>query len=213
MREIDFLPGWYPAIQRRYRAMVMQAWATLLVAMLIGGYAVAKRVQVFQARQITAQTEAQIRVSQQQLAQLTRKLKYESELREQDQIVARLGLGVETTRLLQGMEDAMTPEMALTDLSLETVEQARPTQSLIAMNRRATNDTTPDVDRRLKVVVSGVAPTDTDSATFVEQLLKMKVFDNVALAYMHEGRSRDGHVTREFQVTFEMNLNPPSEGK
>jgi hypothetical protein len=70
-----------------------------------------------------------------------------------------------------------------------------------------------DVDRRLKVVVDGVAPNDTQLATLLENLSKVKCFDNVAFAYFREGRSRDGHLLREFEFTFDMNLNQPTEGK
>jgi hypothetical protein len=212
MREIDFLPDWYPQIQTRYRMVVAQAWVTVAIVAVLVGYVLFKRWQVHSVKVVTAQCLAQISQSQQQLAQLNEKLKYEAQLRRQEQIVARLGLGVETTRLMKALQDAMTPEMALTNLSLETVELAKPgAMSASSSAHRDGKDQTSDVDRRLKVVLDGVEPNDMQLATLLENLSKVKCFENVAFSNSVEGQSRDGHVLREFEVTFEMNLNPPSE--
>jgi Tfp pilus assembly protein PilN len=203
MREIDFLPDWYPQIQQRYRHLIAQACVTIALIVLLAGYAMLKRSQVQNARAITAHCETQITVSQQQLAQLNKELKYHAQLRQQEDIVARLGIGVETTRLLKSLEDVMTPEMSLTDVSLETIESPRPVVQTAMV----------DVDRQLKVVVDGVAPNDTQLAMLLENLSKVKCFENVAFTYFREGRSRDGHMLREFEFTFDMNLNPPMEVK
>ena len=210
MHEVDFLPPWYPAIQRRQKAVVIQAWATLLIVVCVCGYALARKMQVNAAKQITVQTEAQINLSRQQLAQLSEKMKFEDQLREQDRIVARLGLGVETTRLLKALDDAMTPEMALTNLSIETTEQ--PPAMNISLLRTASSDAAVDQDRKLKVVVDGVAPTEIEAVTMMGNLLKVNCFENVAIQ-LNEGKLRDGHIAREFEVTFDMNLNAPAEVK
>jgi hypothetical protein len=210
MRDIEFLPEWYPAIQRRYRWVAVQAWVTVAVVLLIAGYAVARRVAVRSANQTAAATQAQINLSRQQLVQLSEKLKFEDELRQQERIVGRLGLGVETTRLLKALEEAMTPEMALTNLSLETQEQPR-VITAIAQRSGAANQPV-EMDRRLKVVVDGVAPTEIEAVTMMGNLLKVSCFENVAIQ-MNEGKMRDGHIARQFEVTFEMNLNPPAEGR
>jgi Tfp pilus assembly protein PilN len=211
MREIDFLPEWYPRIQNRYRAVVAQAWVTLVIVAMLGGYAIFKRWQLHGARLVTAQCQAQISLSQMQLAQLAEKLKYQAELKKQDEIVARLGLDVDATRLLRALQDAMTPEMALTDVSMETIEQARPVTVIPARN--APLPAQSEVDRRLKVTVNGVSPSDIQVATLIENLGKIGCFENVAFSNLQDRRSRDGHLMREFEVTFDLNLNPPAEGK
>lgn len=199
MREIDFLPEWYPQIQRRYRQLILQAYVTLAVIALLLGFAVFKRWQVQNARVIGARFATQLNDSKQQLTQLNEKLKDEAQLRQQEAIVARVGIGIETTRLLKSLEDAMTPEMTLTDLSLETTERsAVQAASFIA-------------DRQMKVTVDGIAPDDTQLVTLLENLSKVKCFENVAFTYFREGKSRDGHLLREFEFTFDMNLNPVAE--
>jgi len=179
---------------------------------LLAGYAGLKHWQVRTARLVTAQCQAQISLSQQQLSQLAEKLKYQAELRQQDQIVARLGLDVDATRLLRALQDAMTPEMALTNVTLETAEQARAAVAVRNTSATARNDF-PDVDRRLKVTIDGVSPSDIQVATLIENLGKVSCFENVAFSNLQDRHSRDGHVMREFEVTFDLNLNPPTEGR
>lgn len=212
MREIDFLPAWYPAIQRRYRWVIAQAWATLVILAVLTAYAMVERVKLHIAGRTTEQTEAQIRVSQEQLAKLTEKMKFEEELRQKDAILAQLGLGVDSTRVLKAMEDAMTPEMALTSFSMETQELPRAVPlSLISSHRP--QDQGDNLDRRLKVVVDGVAPSDVEIVTFMANLQRFGCFENIAFPYFRPGRSRDGHLLREFEVTFEVNLNAPVEAQ
>lgn len=212
MREIEFLPGWYPAIQRRYRWVIVQAWTTLVILLSLTAYAVVERVKLHIAGRTTEQTEAQIRVSQEQLAKLTEKMKYEQELRQKDQILAQLGLGVDSTRLLKAMEDAMTPEMALTNFSLETQELPRAVPLTLISSHHAW-DQSGELDRRLKVTVDGVAPSDVEIVSFMANLQRFGCFENIVFPYFRPGHSRDGHVLREFEVTFEVNLNAPSEAR
>jgi hypothetical protein len=212
MREIDFLPDWYPAIQRRYRHVIAQAWATLAILLALTAYAVTVRVKLHIAGQTTEQTEAQIRVSQEQLAKLTEKLKFEEELRQKDQILAQLGLGVDATRLLKAMEDAMTPEMALTSFSMEQQEQPHAVPISMMQTHRS-SELGGDLDRRLKVTVDGVAPSDVEIVAFMDHLQRFGCFENINFPYFRPGRTRDGHVLREFEVTFEVNLNAPAEAR
>jgi Tfp pilus assembly protein PilN len=199
MREIDFLPEWYPRIQRRYRQLILQAYVTVALIALLLGVTVFKYWQVQNARVIGARFATQLTDSKQQLTQLNAKLKYETQLRRQEAIIARVGIGIDTTRLLKSLEDAMTPEMSLTDLSLETTETSTvQTASFSA-------------DRQLKVTVDGIAPNDTQLVTLLENVSKVKCFENVAFTYFREGKSRDGHLLREFEFTFDMNLNPVVE--
>jgi Tfp pilus assembly protein PilN len=213
LREVDFLPAWYPAIQRKYRMVVVQAWASLAVVIVLVIYAAAKRWEVYSARQTTAICQAQINLSQKQVDELNQKLKYEQQLAQQDQIVAKLGLGVDATRLIAVLEDAMTPGMALTNLSMEMVETPRAMQIGFIGRSRSSENGSADVDRSLKVQLEGVAPSAIDVATLIAKLNDVKFFENVSFPYIRQGQTRDGHIAQEFQVTFDLNLNAPAEGK
>ncbi len=210
MRDVDFLPSWYPAIQRRHQMVVLQVWATAIVIVALISYAGAKRWEVHSAQRATALIEAQVRLSKQQLAQLSQKMEYEHQLKRQDDIVAKLGLNVDASRMLAVMEESMTPDMVLTDVSMETVET--PVQvSLTAPNRRRGSGDAPatDIDRRLMVKMTGFAPNDSDTAVMMGRLNDVKFLENLALGPIQDGRTQDGHVVSEFEVTFEVNLNSP----
>jgi hypothetical protein len=51
----------------------------------------------------------------------------------------------------------------------------------------------------------GVAPTDTDLGEFLHKLTGRPYFRNVELLYSHERQDR-GHLMREFELTFTMEL-------
>ena len=70
----------------------------------------------------------------------------------------------------------------------------------------------PQVDRQLHVKLTGVVPTDVELVTFLGRLAATKVFDHVKPTYAKDQAS-NGHVMREFEVTFDLNLNPPAEAK
>jgi hypothetical protein len=56
-----------------------------------------------------------------------------------------------------------------------------------------------------------VAPTDMDLAEFLARLTSKPFFRNVELLISHEKTDR-GHVMREFEVAFVMDLNPTAAG-
>jgi hypothetical protein len=100
----------------------------------------------------------------------------------------------------------MPKEMSLTELNVETQEQpARPT------SQRQTTNAATEVDRRLNVRLIGVAPSDVDLANFLTGLTGVPFFENVSMTYSRD-KAQSGHLLREFEVTFSLNLNRPAIG-
>ena len=60
-------------------------------------------------------------------------------------------------------------------------------------------------DRKLRFKLHGVCPTDVDLGEFLAKLTGKPFFKNVELMYSHERQDR-GHVMREFEVAFTMDL-------
>jgi hypothetical protein len=58
------------------------------------------------------------------------------------------------------------------------------------------------------VTIRGVAPTHVDVANFVVQLSNVPYFEQVSLGYGRDNML-NGHLMREFEVTFFVNLNSP----
>jgi hypothetical protein len=58
----------------------------------------------------------------------------------------------------------------------------------------------------MKVKMIGVAPTDVDVMNFLTRLGDVPFFEQVYMTYAKD-RPENGHVMREFEVTFCLNLN------
>jgi hypothetical protein len=151
--------------------------------------------------------------SETELARLEDLLQLQRQLGQQDQIFLKIGQPVETTKLITTLEQMMPTDMALLDLSVETEDPGRTNNSssssysnrasggLAARAAREKEQETP----KLRFRMHGVAPTDTDLGEFLHKLTSKPFFKDVELLYSHERQDR-GHVMREFELTFMMEL-------
>src|SRR5690606_17134422 len=106
----------------RKRLMVLQGWMSLLV---IAGLAlwlslINRNISADEA-QLRALT-ADLSRTQLELHKLDDLLSLQKQLRVQDQVMAQIGLHVETTRLINALESAMSRDMSLLDLSIAVSE-------------------------------------------------------------------------------------------
>jgi Tfp pilus assembly protein PilN len=207
VREVEFLPDWYPKVRRHKRTVVLQVWVTVL---LVGGLGLwmllaqrdvkAREVELASLRTDLTQSEAEV----QQLEQLQQ---VQRDLGRQMEIYLKIGRPIETTRVMTTLEQLMPVDMALLDLSLETEEPARPAANTLAARaaQRGGRVATGDQPTRLKFRLHGVAPNDMDLAEFLAKLTGKPFFRDVELVFSHE-RSERGHLMREFELTFVMEL-------
>jgi hypothetical protein len=79
--------------------------------------------------------------------------------------------------------------------------------SVAATGRKTSDKQKVEYDRRLRVRLLGVAPNNSDVATFVAGLYQVPYLDQVAYVNSRDV-FEDGHRLREFTVTFCVNLNP-----
>jgi hypothetical protein len=213
VREIDFLPDWYPKVRKRKRVVALQAWVTLILMCGLGSWMLLVQRNVH-AREIELKgLRTDLDQSESELARLEDLLQLQRQLGQQDQIFIKIGRPVETTKLITTLEQMMPTDMALLDLSLETEEPNHFGQGsfgnysggggggLQARAAREKEQETP----KLRFRMHGVAPTDTDLGEFLHKLTGRPYFKNVELLYSHERQDR-GHVMREFELTFQMEL-------
>ena len=212
MREVEFLPDWYPKVRKRKRMVALQAWVTLTLMVGLGMWMLlvqrnvhARELELDGLRKDLTQSEAE-------LARLEELLQLQRQLGQQDQIFNKIGRPVETTKLLTTLEQMMPSDMALLDLSVDTEDAPRGGGGgggaagawgggLAGRAAREKEQETPKLRFRLR----GVAPTDTDLGEFLHKLTGRPFFKNVELLYSHERQDR-GHIMREFEVTFVMEL-------
>ena len=206
MREVEFLPAWYPKVRRRRRMVAFQAWITLFMVFALGLWIVVTQRNV-QAREVElAALRTDFDQSETELQRLEDLLTLQRRLGQQDAIFLRIGRPVEATRLLTTLEQLMPRDMALLDLAVETEETPRPAGTLAsrAQQQREREQKTQN-ESRLRMRLRAVAPTDIDLAEFIRMVTGKPFFRDVELVYSHE-RRQEGRLMREFEVTFVMEL-------
>jgi hypothetical protein len=202
MRELEFLPPWYPQLRRRRRMVVIQAWLTLVTALslalwfsLARSNVMAKEARLDTLNRDLSQTHSELR-------QLDELLDMKKQLQVQQEVMSKIGMHVEVTRMVSELDRLMPKEMSLLELKLTTTEEPRKVDTVAALTQIKDQP----MDRRLQVHLWGVAPSDLDLATFYGRLNDVPFFDRVAIIESADFAD-GGHVMRKFEITFSMNLN------
>jgi Tfp pilus assembly protein PilN len=209
MREVEFLPDWYPKVRKRKRMVALQAWVTLTLMVGLGLWMLLVQRNVH-ARELELDgLRHDLTQSETELARLEELLQLQRQLGQQDQIFNKIGRPIETTKLITTLEQMMPADMALLELWVDSEEPNRGgggggagySGGLAGRAAREKEQESP----RLRFRLHGVAPSDTDLGEFLHKLTGRPFFKNVELLYSHERQDR-GHVMREFQLTFVMEL-------
>lgn len=205
MRELEFLPAWYPRLRKRKRSVGLQAWATgvLVTGLCLWGWLSGRNIRAASAS-ITV-LKGEIRQTDSELRRLDEALAQQKELSAKDVIMRKLGHHVESTRVLAAVHAAMPEEMALLSFNTEVRETARPVPGLAAAAAAQQTGQAP-LDRRLEVSVLGVGPTDATLAKFMRNLGDSGLFDRINMSFAQE-RVDNNRVMRQFAVTFGVDLN------
>ena len=208
MREIDFLPAWYPQLRRQRRSLRLLSWSALSLVLGLGGAMTMSRGNELRAQGALDSLKAQVQQANTELAQMERLESLQKKWRRQAEVIGKLGHHVEASRLLHAIAKAMSESdgLALTELSTEIEET--PVQ-LSSVQRSALKDpNNPPMERKLKVRLQGMAPTDVELATFLTELNAIPFFEQVSPTFVRDRRDA-GHVLREFELTFSIKLTPP----
>lgn len=200
MREIEFLPDWYPVTRRRRRLVMLQGWLMVVIAAGMGSWMLLKDRNIARDEKALAAINAQVMQTDAQLAEMDKLEAMRRQWRKQDQILSRLGLYVEACSMVQTIDSLMPRQMSLVGIQLDNEEKADTSVVNLAKGAEV------PVDRRLKVRVAGVCPTDVDLANFMTQLTTVPFFEQVSITFARE-KSENNHLMREFEVSFCLNLN------
>ena len=210
MREIDFLPVWYPKVRQQRRLLKIQAIGTAAVVLagLIALAITQKKADAARAELSDAQLRSQRTIEAVQ--ELDEMLALERRLSSQQKIVAELGLPVEINRLLCEVGGCLSSESTLTSVSATTREIA-PNATLVD---RATGRA-PAPTRVMELKVCGVAPTEAEVTAFWTRLATLPFLEQVKLVNTDESTDGD-RVMRKFELTFAIRLdfagNRPAAG-
>jgi len=198
MLEMEFLPNWYPQLHRRKRMVMLQLWATLLVGVCLGLWIVLAKGNVAARVADHQLISQQLSESRMRLTALNEQLRQKQALEAEQRIVAKVGMHVETTRLLAKLDQIMPKEMTLVDSTFDTVEVVQPRET-------ANENKSPEVVRKMLVKLSGVTPSDADWAGVLAKLSSVPFFQDVRLVGAKD-KVDSGHLMREFEVSFTVEL-------
>ena len=201
MRELEFLPEWYPLSRQRRRIVILQGWLLLtLIAGMATYLGISERdVQTKIESRVTLQ--AQLEQTNAQLAEMDKLDIMRKQLRQQEQVVSRLGFYVYASKAIETLDALMPKQMALTGVQIDNEEKVDN-----SADQQAKGTSEAAIDRRLKIRMQGVSPTDSDLSIFLNQLAAVPFFEQVSVTYLRE-KSENNHVMREFEVSFSLSLN------
>jgi Tfp pilus assembly protein PilN len=202
VRELEFLPNWYPQLRLRRRVVLVMAWVTVaMIGAMTTWVALTQRsIHIRQARLV--QIDAELQHSREELKDLELLVTSEKKLKERAQVLNKVGFHVEAARLLATLDEVMPKSASLLEVSFLTEEK----QPVTLVAAKAAQERDRVTDRRLNVRVSGVAPTDVEVADFLTKLTGKPFFEDVRMTGS-KPRMESGHMMREFEVYFSMNLN------
>lgn len=201
MRELEFLPAWYPTLRRRRRIVLLQIWLTGAVVAALALWMLLAQRNVNAAQATLTSLNGQLRQTDRDLQRLAELQSLQRQMSQQAQVLALLGPHVPMARLIDVLQGIMPKEMALMDLSMETQTQTKPVSSLAAAGGAE-----PVTLRRMHVRLHGVAPSDVDLGDFLARLASIPYLSDVAMSYSRD-RTDSGHVMREFEVAFNIDLD------
>ncbi|HEX4052814.1 MAG TPA: hypothetical protein VHX86_00980 [Tepidisphaeraceae bacterium] len=201
MRELEFLPDWYPTLRRKRRILVLQTWLGVLIAVALGSW-VALSARNVLAKQATLNTrQGQLKQTGYELQKLNELESLKARMSDQARLVAHVGPNIPIGRLLDDLEEKMPKEMALLDVSVDFQSQTR----LQAGPHAAS--AAPIVDRQMDVQLHGVAPSDVELGNYMIRLATIPRFIGSSLSTAD--LRQDGRLMREFRITFSLSLNDP----
>lgn len=206
MREVNFLPTWYPKVVRQKKLLTVQAWATAVVV-TVG------LVTLFSAHRAGAAANEELLRSKEraqqmikQVHQLDEMLDLQKQLVGKQAIVNELGVPVELSRVIAEIGVCTTKEVTFTEFAASTIERAPASIAERAAQIAGAKSSAPT--RQLSLRLRGIAPTEAEVTNFYSKLIQRPFFSTVRLVNSNEKVEAD-HKMREFEVTFSINLDPP----
>ncbi len=204
MDHVDFLPERVKAQRARRRRIVCQAY--LLVAcvgvMVLLGYV--RQGWIDSARAELSVLDERVANMHQQLDLRSDLERQQAELKIMKRIEAALGSRINVLDVLAELERVMPTGIALANLDMETMEIRVPVESIhtarrprVAMGRTKKSG---EIIKRIRLVLTGLSPTDVDVANFIGQLSASPLFEDVNMGYARNVECR-GRQAREFQAS------------
>ena len=200
MRELEFLPAWYPTLRRRQRHVIIQAWLSTAVVIALLMWVFLSQRNVHAAESGLGNLQNQLIAANEKVKQLDELQNLKRQMSQQAQVVNQLGPHVPMARLLDALDDMMPKDMAILDLDLGTEEQVKPPSGL----PNGPGGQEPIV-RHLRIRLHGVAPSDVELGYFMDRVAGIPKASDVLMT--SKDRVENGHQMCDFEVSFLIDLN------
>lgn len=191
MRELEFLPTWYPVLRRKQRFLIAQAWAALAIVCAFGVALLVSVHRVHATEEILNSKHNALAASDSQLQKLNELQSLKIRMSRQVALMSHIGPDIPMARILSTLEEVLPAGMALRNVSAH-FESAGTTPSYV-------------------VTVHGVSPSGVELGTFLTRLARAIphwVGDPTSMA---ESNIRAyGHLMLEF--TFSFRIQPADAG-
>jgi Tfp pilus assembly protein PilN len=204
MNEIDFLPERIKDQRKRRRRLFHQGYLMALCIVGLGVMTYVLQLRVDRARGELELLRGRSRALDTQIALRDRLNQQLAELMIKSRIEEQLGRRVGTLEVLGELQKVMPESLTLTNMTMETVAvqaaaeagERRNTSNQPVSRGGAAKDKTV---KRVRLVLTGMAPTDVDVANFIGQLAGSKLFEDVSMCYAKNVSFRK-RPAREFQA-------------
>lgn len=210
MRELDFIPAWYPKLLHKKRLVILQGWFTASMIVALSLCLFVKQQNIHAAEFRRDHLQKQLGQAASELQKLNELQSLKAQMSRQAEIVSQLGPHIPVARLLDMLDELMPKEMALLDFSIDTeVEASAPGAMTSGTGATPVAGTPVTVyDRRLNIKLHGVAPSDAELGVFLTRLQTIPHLSNM----QSHGKDRvsGDHLMRDFEVTFVIHLDQTS---
>ena len=208
MREVDFLPERIRRQRRRWRRMLRQGYLLAACVATMGALTYVRQGHLVRAEgQLVALSERAQNI-QRQIAMIPHVQRQMADLLIKKRIDAELGSRADCTGVLAELCRLAPPNITLISLELRTVNlrvsPVRPSRrssfrSAVAAGAKSPNRAATTV-RRVRLMLTGLAPTDMDVANLIGQLSASCLFEDVNMGYAKTVTFQD-RSAKEFQAS------------
>jgi hypothetical protein len=197
MRELEFLPGWYWRLRTKRRILVIEAWLVIFIIAILGLWMILSAHTVIAQEALLNTRQKQLNQSNYELQKLHELESLQQQMSKQAELMSRLGPDIPMGKLIEAIVQMLPRGMALLDVGVQF-----PTENwnITSVHSGA------EPDRLLIVQLHGVAPSDIELGTFMWNLSKLPNYSGspkMSSTDVHQS----GHVMRDFQLSFGINLN------
>ncbi len=203
MKQADFLPERIIRQRSQRQRLIRQGYLLSACVLCMIALAYVRGGRIAHARGELALLDERT-VSQQRLIEKIPPLERQmAGLLIKKQIDNELGSRTDCTAVLAELCRLMPVNMSLVSLELKTVEDRIGREQFGGASRSArgtSKNRSQNAIRRVRLVLSGLAPTDVDVANFIGQLSASPLFEDVNMGYVKTMSFR-GRAAREFQAS------------